>query len=210
MKDLVIIGAGGFGREVKELVDEINQDKPTWNFIGFVDDNADVTVPEVDTVLGRIDYLLHIPQKPYVVISIANAAVRKKYAELFASEGFEFATLIHPDVTIRGNRVKIGEGTIICSKTNISINVQIGKHCIINTSCGFGHDTTVGDYCGFMPRTVLTGEVVVGDSCYFGVRSTVINRINITDHCTVGACACVVKDLTESGTYVGIPAKRIK
>ncbi len=210
MKDLVIIGAGGFGREVKELVDEINQSAPTWNFLGFADDNTELVIPEGDVVLGSVDQLLQVKIKPYLVISVANSAARRNIAEKFEAEGFEFATLIHPDVTIRGNTVTIGHGTIICSKTNISINTHIGKHCIINTSCGFGHDTIVGDYCGFMPRTVLAGEVVVGDSCYFGVRSTVINQIRITDRCTIGACACVVKDITESGTYVGIPAKRIK
>ena len=210
MKDLVIIGAGGFGREVLVLVNEINDAKPTWNFLGFVAEFDNGPSPEGYTVLGDLEYLKNMNPKPYVVIAIANAAVRERIANECEAAGVPFATLIHPTVRIKGDLVTIGEGTIICEGGYLGINTHVGKHCIFNADVGLGHDTVAADYVSIMSDFTSGGDSYIGKGCYFGLRCTIINKIHITENCTFGACACVVKDATVPGTYVGVPAKLIK
>ena len=83
-------------------------------------------------------------------------------------------------------------------------------YCILNAGGVLGHDTTVGDFSDLMPYTAAMGDVHIGDECYFGVRATVINGITIAPHCDIGARRCVIKNIDEPGTYVGVPAKKVK
>jgi len=210
MKDLVIIGAGGFGRETLALVEEINDAKPTWNFVGFIADSSDGTIPEGYEVIGNVEYLKSMNPKPYAVIAIASAAVRERIANECGAAGVPFATLIHPNVSFKGSLCTVGEGSILCDRVCLAVNAHVGKHCIMNMGSGLGHDTVLGDYVSMMSETITGGDTVIGKGSYFGLRCTIINQINITENCTFGAGAVVVKDATVPGTYVGVPAKLIK
>lgn len=210
MKDLVIIGAGGFGRETKAMVDEINEVNPQWNFIGYIDDGKTDETVEGVIPLGNLDFLCNMNPKPYAVIAIASAHVREAIANKCYAAGVPFATLIHPSVKMRGDLCTIGEGSIICEGFSMAINSHVGKHCIMNMYCGLGHDTYVGDYSGMMSYTITGGDTVIGKYNYFGLRCTVINLINTCDDCTFGAGAVIVKSADVPGTYVGVPAKCIK
>jgi sugar O-acyltransferase (sialic acid O-acetyltransferase NeuD family) len=210
MKDLVIIGAGGFGRETLALVEEINEANPTWNFLGFIDDNPDASTVENATILGGMDVLETMNPKPYAIIPIASASARKKIVKQCESFGISFATLIHPSVRMKGSLCTVGEGSILCEGVILAVNSHVGKHCIMNFNSGLGHDTVIADYVSMMSETITGGDTYIGEGCYFGLRCTVINQINITENCTFGAGCVVVKDAVESGTYVGVPAKLIK
>jgi len=210
MKDLVIIGCGGFGREVVEIVNLINEKEPTWNFIGFIDDNESATTIEDFNIIGGLDKLYEIKDKVFACIAIADLGSRKRIADDCYKHGVKFATIISPDLKQRGNLCTIGEGTIITTGCEMAINSHIGKHCIFNTGSGIGHDTIVGDFVDMMPYAVAMGDVKISSFCFLGVRSTVINGLSITEHCTVGACGCVIKDLEEPGTYVGVPVKLVR
>ena len=210
MKDLVIIGAGGFGRETYALVEEINEANPTWNFIGFIADDSDGPSPEGLEVIGNVEYLKNMNPKPYAIIAIGSAAVRERIADECSAAGVPFATLIHPNATFKGSLCTIGEGSIICDGVSLAVNSHVGKHCIMNMRCGLGHDTVLGDYVSMMSDTITGGDTYIGKATYFGLRCTIINQINITENCIFGAGAVVVKDATVPGTYVGVPAKLIK
>ncbi|MBQ7331489.1 MAG: NeuD/PglB/VioB family sugar acetyltransferase [Oscillospiraceae bacterium] len=210
MKDLVIIGAGGFGRETLALVEEINEVTPTWNFVGFIADYSTGESPEGYSVLGDMEYLKNMNPKPHVVIAIANAAARERLAGICEEAGIPFATLIHPTVRMKGKLCTVGEGSILCEGVILAVNSHVGKHCIMNMECGLGHDTVIADYVSMMSETITGGDTYIGKGCYFGLRCTIINKINITENCTFGAAAVVVKDATVPGTYVGVPAKLIK
>jgi len=212
MKDLVIIGAGGFGREVYTHTERINAllGKKEWNVVGLVDDNSDLKeTVEGYKILGNLDYYLNMADKPYYFIAIANPHVREKIASRCKAANCPAATIIYPDAEIR-ETAEIGEGCFIGKETVVQNKVKIGDFCIVQRRCIFGHDTTVGPFSSIMAETMSGGETNIGSRCYFGLRATVINRINITDNCTVGACACVVKDADVPGTYVGVPAKLVK
>ena len=208
MKSLVIVGASGFGREVRKYVRDINIDEPTWEFLGFVDDGLQGKTPEGDTILGNLDYLLNMNPRPFFCVAIANSKVRQKLAEKLEKNGFLPATIIHPSAKI-GPNVIIGKGSIICMQCILTTNPRIGDYCIFNNNCSCGHDTVLGDYVSIMSDTVLAGDDNVGDHCYFGLHCTVINQLNLVGGCTFGAGSVVVKNITEPGTYVGVPAKKI-
>lgn len=210
MKDLYIIGAGGFGREVAWLVERINEVKPTWNLKGFIDDNEALwgTMEDAYEVVGGCDYLKTLGEV-YAVCAVGSARVRKIIIEKFAYSDIRFATVIDPSVII-SKRVDIGEGTIICAGTIITVDIKIGKHVIINLDCTIGHDDVIEDFVTVYPSVNVSGNVSVGECSELGTGMQIIQGKNVAPNTIVGAGAVIVKDLNESGTYVGSPAKKIK
>ena len=208
MKNIIVIGAGGFGREVAVHIERINEVEPQWNLVGYIDEEATET-PEGYPILGNLEHFLTMDRSNYYFIAIANSKAREKIAAACEAAGFKAATLIYPNVKL-GPLVEIGEGSFLGREVSLMNNVKIGKHCIIQSKGVIGHDTAVGSYTSFMTDALIGGESVIGAHCYFGLRCTMINRVKTTDYCTFGACACVVKDAMEAGTYVGVPAKLIK
>lgn len=211
MKDLVIIGAGDFGREVSSVVERINDIDPTWNLMGFVDDNPDIQGMIVDgyKVVGNSEWLRNYKKEIYAVCSLGESKTRKKVIEgISANDNIKFATLIDPNAILMRN-ASVQEGSIICAGTVLAINSVAGKHSILNLNCTVGHDTILGDYFTAHPGTNISGKVVFGEACYCGTGSKVLQGVNVISGCTFGAGAVVLKDVIEEGTYVGVPAKKI-
>ncbi|NLD48187.1 MAG: acetyltransferase [Clostridiaceae bacterium] len=209
VKDLVIIGAGDFGREVAALVANINEVKKQWNFKGFVDDALKGTTIEGFPIIGRIDSIYNMNPKPYVVISIANTRIKKSIAQELSRNDVPLAILVHPSVII-SDHVELGGGSIVSAGTIFAINTNLGEHCILNLGCRIGHDTIIGNYSSCMPGTNLAGKVNVGEGCYFGLNTCVINGLEIGEWSTIGAGAAVVRDIPAHSLAVGVPAKVIK
>jgi sugar O-acyltransferase (sialic acid O-acetyltransferase NeuD family) len=209
LQPLVIVGASGFGREVACLVEDINAIQPKWNLLGLVDDNLKNDTIEGFNILGTVKDIYLMEPRPMIVVAIADPPTKKRLAESFKADGFKFATLIHPTVSI-GKKVTIGEGTIICRNTLFTTNIDIGEHCIINVNCSFGHDTKVEDYVSIMSHTAIAGDVLVGSGCYFGLNCTVINKISLGEWSTYGAGTVVVRNMPTKIVAVGSPAKIIR
>ena len=127
MKDIVIIGAGGFGREVAWLIEDINKENKEWNFLGFVDDNEEIQGKEINgyKVVGNIEWLKN--QELYVVNAIGDPIIKKKVMERLQGSKNKYPVLIHPSV-IYSDKVTFGEGSIICAGNIITVNIEIGKH----------------------------------------------------------------------------------
>ena len=208
MKDLYIIGAGGFGREVAWLVERINEVKPTWNLKGFIDDNEARwgTYEDGYEVLGETEFLIN-QSDVYAVCAVGSAKVRQQIIEKLKGSNINFATLIDPSV-ILSKRVEIGEGTIICAGTILTVDIKIGKHVIINLDCTLGHDDVTDDFVTIYPSVNVSGNVSVGKCCELGTGMQIIQGKTITSGVILGAGAVVVKDIIESGTYIGCPAKK--
>lgn len=209
MKDIVIIGAGGFGREVAWLIEDINKVEHKWNLIGFVDDNKDIQDKEINgyKVVGNIEWLRN--QELHVVSAIGEPIIKKKVLNKISDSKNHYPTLIHPSV-ICSERVSFGEGTIICAGNIITVNIDIGKHVIINLDCTIGHDTIVGDYSTILPGVNVSGFVKTGKCVNVGTGSAIIQGINIGENTIIGSGAVVTKDLPANCTAVGVPAKPIK
>ena len=210
VKDLIIVGAGDFGREVAWLAERINQSQPTWNILGFVDDAIDS--PEIDgyRVLGNIKWLLQYDRPAYVVCAIGNGKTRELICnKLENSPCLKFATLVDPTV-ICGKGSRIGAGSICCAGTILTVNVQLGDGCIVNLNSTIGHDSVLGNYSTLHPGVSVSGKVVIGRRSLLGTGTKVIQGLKIEPDTTIGAGAVVIHDIKESGTYVGIPARKIK
>lgn len=209
MKDLYIIGAGGFGREVAWLVERINTVTPTWNIKGFIDDNESLweTTEDDYKVLGGCDYLKEL-RDVYVVCAVGNVRTRELIIDKIKNTDIQFATLIDPSV-IKSDKVEIGEGSIICAGNIITVDVKIGNHVIINLDCTIGHDDVIHDYVTVYPSVNISGNVEVGKCSELGTGVQIIQGKKIAAYTVIGAGGVVVKDIEEKGTYVGIPAKKI-
>lgn len=211
MKDLIIIGASGFGREVAWLVERINEKASTWNFLGFLDDNKDIQGKIINgyEVIGTSEDIIKYPNA-YVVCAIGASAIREKVITKIESLGHKnFATLIDPSV-IKSNLMKIGEGSIICAGTILTVNIEIGKHTIINLDCTVGHDAVLGDFVTLYPSVNVSGNTIFGKCVELGTGMQIIQGKTVGEYAIIGAGAVVVKDIPSKCTAVGSPAKPIK
>jgi sugar O-acyltransferase (sialic acid O-acetyltransferase NeuD family) len=205
MKDmLIILGAGGHGKVVADIAIKMNR----WKNIVFFDDKADVQITMGLEVLGnRSDLLKHKDVADFFV-AIGNNATREMTQEDLMKEGLSLATLIHPNA-ILGTNVEIGMGTAVMAGVVINTSTHIGKGCIINTSSSLDHDNVIEDFAHISPGVMCAGTIKIGRRSWLGIGSVVSNNINICSGCIIGAGAVVVSDISESGTYVGVPARRI-
>lgn len=211
MKKIAIFGAGGFGREVKWLIDEINTVTNQWQFIGYFDDDfSHVKHIDQSFFLGGTAELNLWKEPIYLVFAIGNPVVKRKIFNKISNQHILYPTLIHPNVCMGKSNVSVGEGSIICAGNIITIDISIGKHVILNLCCTVGHDTVIGDFSSFMPAVNISGEVVIGEAVYVGTGAKIINQLEIGQDTIVGAGAVVAKTLPAKCTAVGIPAKPIK
>lgn len=206
MTDLVIIGAGGFGREMYEHINRINKEvTPTWNFLGFIDDSASAT-KEGHQMLGGVEDFLKMDRNIQYFIAIANMEARGKIANRCKEAGFKAATVIGAEVIIDPG-CEIGEGTYLGHGNVLKRNVKIGEHCIIQGGGVLCRGAEIGAYTSVMTNPCFGSNAKIGKYNYFGLRCNVADDVTITDNCTFGACASVNEDATVPGLYVGAPAK---
>jgi len=195
-----IVGFGGFAREVYWSLSE----KDRIGSIFFVDDeywdDSNVLIKPLSTFN---------PKEYELVIAISDVNVRNKIANSLPKETRYF-THIHQTVQIHGDDVVIGEGSIICAGSIITTNVIIGKHSQINLMTTIGHDCIIGDYFTTAPSVQISGNINIGNNVYFGTKSSAKQKISICDNVIIGMNSGVVKDINESGTYIGTPCKKIK
>ena len=212
MKKLVIVGAGDFGREVSWVAERINAQTPVWELLGFVDDGAAVQGRTVDgyPVLGPVSWLEAVTDELYVVCSIGTGRVRKQVMErVLANPHLRPAVLIDP-AAIVGRNAQVGPGCVVCAGTVLAISSRLEAHTIVNLNCTVGHDTVLEPYCTVHPGSNLSGRVHVGACTDIGTGTKIIQGLAVCPGCTLGAGTDVVRDITEPGTYAGVPARRIK
>ena len=207
-KNILIVGAGGFGREVAWLIEKINERKPTWNILGFIDDCEENLGKAVGNykVVGNCNDILQYPDA-YVVCTIGAAMTRKKVIEKIKqiNPDIQFATLIDPDIRLC-DRVQIGEGTVICTGTIITTDIKIGNHVIVNLACTVGHDAVIDDFVTLNPTVNVSGNTILNSCVEMGTGSQIIQGKNVGEYTIVGAGAVVIKDLPEKCVAVGMPA----
>ena len=210
MKNIIIIGAGGVGREVSLIIEKINKLKATWNLIGFIDDNINSWNRIINgyQIIGGMDLLETLPLDTYVVIAIANYNVKKKIVNKINNK-FKFATIIDQKVYIH-DYMTIGEGTIIYEGAIITANIQVGNHVIISPKCGIGHDSIIKDYVSLLWNVNVSGNDVIEEGVMMGSGSTIIQGKKIGKGSIIGAGAVVIDDIDSFTTAVGVPAKVVK
>ncbi|UYZ57514.1 NeuD/PglB/VioB family sugar acetyltransferase [Hymenobacter latericus] len=212
VRPLVIVGAGGLGREVLQLVRQINEAEQRWSVLGFYDDQrpAQERVHELPW-LGTVADLNATAESVYVAVAVGSSRNRAAVVGRLSSPRLHFATLVHPSVPLRAyQQIQLGVGCIICQASILTCDIRLGRHVLINLGCTIGHDAVLEDFCSLMPHANVGGEAYLEAGVYLGTNATVINQVRVGTEAVVGAGAVVVRDLPAHCTAVGVPASVIK
>ena len=201
MKQILLVGAF---HEMIELCEDSG-----FEIVGLIDNAFEASDYYGYPILGTDEDAKMLHEKyPMcsVVITPDAPAVRKRLAQLYASLGFEFATIVHPSAMV-SKTARIGQGSVIQRGVNVSSNTCIGRFCKLNTNANVMHDNHVGDFSTIAPNAVLLGYVDLEESAYIGANSTVLSNHTIGNGSIVGAGAVVVNNVPPGCTVVGVPAR---
>ena len=203
MNNLVIVGASGHGKVIADIAEKVG-----YTDIVFLDDNPKVESCGNYKVVGGCKSAQSYKNADFIV-AIGNSKIRRKIQSELIEMGLNIVSLVHPSAVIASN-VKIGVGTVVMAGAVINPCSVIGQGAIINTCASVDHDCRIGDYVHVSVGAHVAGMVIIGDNTWVGAGATVSNNIEITNECMIGAGAVVIADITEHGTYVGVPAKKLK
>lgn len=207
---IVIVGAGGFGREVLDVIEAINAAGGDLEFRGFVDDG-----PVEEELLARRGAMLLGSVTPVAlsgagfVIGIGSAEPRRRIAQQLSSSGHQPLSLIHPAATL-GSDVRLGAGCILAAGVRVTTNVDIGEHVDLHVNCTIGHDSIVSDFVSVFPGATVSGNVTIGAGSTVGTGANVLPGVTIGEGSFVGAGAVVTRDVESGQTVIGSPAKPIR
>lgn len=208
MKDIIIVSASGFAREMVSYIEDINRLKPTWHIKGFIDDNLHA----LDNyscdykIIGSIKDWQPSRNEEYVC-ALAFPNIKKKIVESLIRKGAIFATIIHPTARIN-KHCSIGEGTVVTPYSVINANAKVGKFTSILGS-SVAHDASVGDYSTLSGKVSLNGHVEVGKEVYIGCGVLVAPSKKIGDNAVVGIGSVVISNVKANTKVFGNPAKKI-
>jgi sugar O-acyltransferase (sialic acid O-acetyltransferase NeuD family) len=197
MKKLAIVGAGGFGREVfHQVIDSGNFAANDITF--FVDD---IYATENVRPLSALDISEYL-----VLVAIGDPTVRSNIVNTLPIDT-NYYTFVHRSAILTAPDIQIGEGSIICAGCILTTHIELGKHTQLNLHTTIGHDVVAGDFFTTAPGAKISGNCKFGKLVYLGTNCSIREKIQITDQVVIGMGASVIKDITESGVYVGIPAQ---
>lgn len=209
MKKLIILGAGGFGRELFSWARMISKNDRDWDIAGFLDDNPraldglDYEVP----ILGSIKS--YVPRNDEVfAVAIGTPATKAAIIDPLLRQNACFATIIHPSAII-ATGTKIGKGCVICPFALLSCNSAIGNFVTINVYGSLGHDVRVGDFSTLSGHVDLTGRTKIGRNVFLGSHATILPGVTIGNFANIGAGAVVVKNVPAKTTVFGNPARNL-
>lgn len=207
MRDIIIVGAGGFGREVAHIIEGVNKAVATWRIKGFIDDNPDALdgIETTYCILGPIKEW-NPSDEEFYVIAIASPKVKEKIVLELKMKGAKFASIIDPSVSI-GSASQIGEGVVMFGMCGISVNVEIGDFVFLNSMVGVGHDANIGAYSVIGPKCCISGYTKIGKGVTMGALASTYPGITVGDYATIGMNSSAIRRVKPNTTVVGVPAK---
>ncbi len=215
MRRIAIFGTGGHGREVLQLLRDINSvagRSPVWQVEGFVVDPGFAQVGERvngQPVLGGLDWLAREHDVAVVVALGAPRARQIVVRRIEASCGARFTTLVHPLASI-AEGVPLPPGVTVFSGSIISVNVSVGSHVHLNSLCSVSHDGRLGDFATLGPGSRMAGGGCLGEGAELGASATLIPNVRVGAWSMVGAGAVVVHDTPDFGVVAGVPARWLR
>lgn len=198
LKKLIIVGASGHGKVIADIAL-----KNGYEEIVFLDDDESLNECAGFPVVGRTSEAERMDGDK--IVAIGNAKIRARIQGKIDN----VVSLIHPEAVI-SRRVEIGEGTVIMAGAIINSDTVIAEGCIINTGSSVDHDCRIGSFSHIAVGAHVAGNVKIGEFTWIGAGATVSNNICVCGECIIGAGSVVIKNIENAGTYVGVPAKKIK
>ncbi|TDE51287.1 NeuD/PglB/VioB family sugar acetyltransferase [Flavobacterium sp. GT3P67] len=209
MKKIAIYGTGGFSKEIKKLIQQINSISNEFELIGFFDDlKSKNEIIDGYPVLGGVEELNSFSAID-IVIAIGNPTLKKNIISNIKNKKINYPNIVHPTVNIDTAFVELGKGIVICSGVFVSVDVKIEDFVSINVNCTIGHDAKLGEYSSLMPAVSISGNVDVGKEVFIGVGSVTNNDILIHDNVTIGAGSVVLKSINYPCVAMGNPAREM-
>jgi sugar O-acyltransferase (sialic acid O-acetyltransferase NeuD family) len=215
VKDIYIIGAGGFGREVADTVRAINACAPAYRIAGFIDDDETLWggVKNDIPVRGGREYLkdraASCASGVHAVIAIADAKIKENIAADLRGSAVVWENIVHPAAVVSAY-CEMGRGNIVQAHAFVSANARLGNHCMINVKSGLGHDAALADYASVMGHCDITGNVHVGKGAYLATSAAVIPSVRIGEYAYICAGSIVFKDVKANAVMIGNPARQVK
>ena len=206
--DLVIVGTGGFAREILWTIRDYNEIYHEFSVLGFLDDNESLLGQTIDgiKVLGNTDWIFSQKNEIRCIIGIGDGQTRKKIVDKFEKEKIPFQTIIHPSVAWSKSS-KIGNGTIIQAGSIITTNVVIGNHVHVNMNVTIAHDSVIQDFATLSPGAHVNGNTIVGEGTFIGSGAVMQQELKIGRWAKIGAGTVLRTNVEDYSTYVGVPGK---
>ena len=209
---LIIIGAGGFGREVLYASSySISSSHPPLFVLGFIDEDVSKhgqTLCDSYKVFGDLSYLSTVPTGTNLVFGLGSPTVKKGLLKKI-SVAFPFPIIQHSSVQM-SRWVEVGEGTVLTAGCILTTQIKVGKHVNLNLDCTVGHDSIIGDFCNISPGCHISGHVTLEEGVDIGTGVNILPGLTIGRWSIIGAGATVTKDIPAYSVAVGVPAKVIK
>jgi len=205
---VVILGAGGFGRGILDVVDALNERGPRVRMLGFIDPDPAALPPTARSggaVIGADADLAAIAAR--YVIGVATPGVRRRLDRMALAMGRSAArALVHPSCSLGGDGA-LGDGVVLTAGVRVASNVRMGRHTHVNLNSTVGHDAVLGDYVTVFPQVAISGHALLEEGVTMGTSSAVIPGVRIGAGATVGAGAVVIGDVAPGVTVAGVPAR---
>jgi UDP-perosamine 4-acetyltransferase len=209
MDDVVIIGAGGHGKVVLDILTAEGRYRP----VGFVDNNPSLLDSYVCglPLLGPINALPRLKRQRirHAIVAIGDNRQRLRQLPEIEAAGFELVSAVHPAAFV-SPRAAIGRGVVIAPRACVIVDARIGDLAIVNTAAVVDHECDVGEAAHVCPGAVLAGRVRVGRGAFIGIGAQVIQCRSVGEFAVVGAGAAVIQDVSDGATVVGVPARVVK
>jgi sugar O-acyltransferase (sialic acid O-acetyltransferase NeuD family) len=204
---VVLLGCGGFGRELFQWILDLNEAGGAMEVVGFLDDQATETrIPGVE-VLGPLHLARELPGTRFA-LAINGPATRERIVTALDLPREAWVDVVHP-TAIRGQRCATGVGLVLCPWASLSVDILLGDHVHCNTRSGVGHDAVLGDYCSLGPNAIVLGGAELGRRVYLGANSAVLPGSRIGDDVTLGAVSTAMRRVREGSTLAGSPGRRM-
>ena len=213
MPDVVVVGAGGFGRETLDVIEAWNASArgEPLRVAGVADDApSELSLARLAARgvahLGPVAEVLAMEPADHYLIGIGAGTAKEQIAAQFDGAGWSAASVVHPAASI-GSVSRLGPGAIVCGGVQVSTNVELGRHVHLNPNATVGHDAVLADFVSVNPGAIVSGEVRIGVRTLIGAGAVVLQGLAIGADATVGASACVTRDVADGLVVMGVPAR---